>query len=315
MLRGNTERSLQYLQKFLSFSNKVGTIAPGYGSRADAAALLSFALAQGFHIEDVRALIVRTRLVPSPNDIGMNWPWPVKIFVLGGFVVMKDDAPLVQGGKALKKPLELLGLLIALGGREVGVNNLAQLLWPDTEGDLARVSLRATLLRLRRLIGDAAVTQQGGCLSLNPECCWLDLWAFERVCDAHADDLDAPQRIERMFALYGGAFLPDNDETWTISQRERLRAKALRTILDIGRRFEDTGRIEAAIAVYQKGIEVDALAEELYRRLMRCYLHANRAAEALALYQHYRTLLSHSLNIEPAAETRSLFQKIQLLAV
>ena len=314
-LRGERDAALEYLGKFLKFARNCGIVVPAHATRADAARLLSFGIAENFCIEAIKEVIVRTRLAPPASDVGVNWPWPVKIFALGRLLVLKDDAPLVFNGKAQKKSLELLSALIAQGGRDVGMNKLAQLLWPDTDGDTARTNLRTTLLRLRRLIGDAAVVHQGSSLSLNEECCWLDVWAVEQVCDARVGDLDPMQRVDKLFALYRGEFLPDSDEPWLINQRERLRAKALRLILGVGERLELDGRLAEAIDVYQKGIEVDSLAEEIYRRLMRCYLATNRAAEALVLYQRYRTLLSRSLQIEPAAETKSLFRKIQQLAM
>lgn len=314
-LCGNRQGAVQRLSEFLEYAKKYGVALPGYVPRAEMATLLSFALGESLHVEVVQDLITRARMTPPSSNADVNWPWPIKIFSLGRFLVLKDGLPVVGGGKAQNKPLELLGALIAHGGRNVGMNNLAQLLWPDTDGDIGRANLRTTLLRLRRLIGDAAVTQQGSALSLSAEHCWLDLWAFERICDSRTDGSEPAERIERMCALYAGTFLPDKEEPWIINQRERLRTKALRMILDIGQQFESTDKLAAAIDVYQKGIEVDSLAEELYRRLMRCYLRTNRSAEALTLYQRYRTLLSRSLQIEPSAETRSLFHKIQRLAM
>lgn len=314
-LTGNREGALAKLGEFLRFAQKYAVVVPGYVSRSEATDLLSYALAENYRSDEITNLICRSRLTPPANDIGVNWPWPVKIFTLGRFLVLRNGAPLVYSGKAQKKPLELLSALIAHGGRNVGMNNLAQVLWPDTEGDLGRSNLRTTLLRLRRLVGDAAVIQHGNGLSLNTQHCWLDVWALERVCDARCSRLETEERVERLRALYGGVFLPDNDDPWVINQRERLRTRALRPILDIGRQCEDTGRLGAAIDAYQKGIEIDSLAEELYRRLMRCYIRTNRAAEALVLYQRYRTLLNRSLQIEPAAETKSLFHKIQRLAM
>jgi len=44
--------------------------------------------------------------------------------------------------------------LIAMGGRQVPQTRLADLLWPDAEGDAAYRALITTLQRLRRLIGE-----------------------------------------------------------------------------------------------------------------------------------------------------------------
>ncbi len=50
-----------------------------------------------------------------------------------------------------KKPLLLLKLLIALGGRNISVSQLEEALWSDAEGDVARSCLKTNVQRLRRL--------------------------------------------------------------------------------------------------------------------------------------------------------------------
>ena len=45
-----------------------------------------------------------------------------------------DKKPLGFGTKVPRKPLELLKVLITLGGESVSVENLSEALWPDSEG-------------------------------------------------------------------------------------------------------------------------------------------------------------------------------------
>jgi DNA-binding SARP family transcriptional activator len=62
--------------------------------------------------------------------------------------------------------------------------------------------------------------------------------------------------------------------------------------------------------MYERGIEVDTLAEDLYRRLMRCQLAQGQPAEAARVYRRCREMLSVQLGIPPSAETEALFQTI-----
>ena len=69
------------------------------------------------------------------------------------------------------------------GGRRRGGSdrNLADLLWPDEEGDAARKAFDVGLVRLRRLLGSAeAVTVRDEQVALNRDICWVDAWAFAR---------------------------------------------------------------------------------------------------------------------------------------
>ena len=108
-------------------------------------------------------------------------PWPIKIFALGRFEVLRNDQPLRFSRKVQRKPLALLKALITLGGREVREDVLMDTLWPDAEGDAARVALTSALHRLRGLLDcDGAVVRQEGQLSLDDRFCWVDVWAVER---------------------------------------------------------------------------------------------------------------------------------------
>ena len=56
-------------------------------------------------------------------------------------------------GKVRQKPLLLLKMLIVLGGVGVGVEQVTDLLWPESEGDAAYSAFTSTLSRLRQIFG------------------------------------------------------------------------------------------------------------------------------------------------------------------
>jgi hypothetical protein len=52
---------------------------------------------------------------------------------------------------------------VAFGGRDVSIEHLVDALWSEAKGDTARASVDTTILRLRRLLGDAtALILDGG---------------------------------------------------------------------------------------------------------------------------------------------------------
>jgi DNA-binding SARP family transcriptional activator len=315
-LSNNQAQLLRSLREALAQAREGNFVTPAYCPRDSAARLYALALEHDIESEYVSAIIAKTHLLPPQESTPERWPWRLRIYSLGRFVIVKDRIPVDGGGelggsKAQKKPLELLRAIVAFGGRDVGITKLTHALWPDTDGDKARITLRSTLLRLRRLVGEEAIAQKGNYLSLNPQYCWLDVWALEQLSDQNSSSTTHYTRAERLFNLYQGAFLPDDDEPWLISQRDRLRSIALRLIIEYGGELEDTDQVAAASDLYQKGIETDPLAEDLYRKLMRCYARQNRQSEALALYQRCRTTLGRLLQIEPTAETTALYREIQ----
>ena len=185
------------------------------------------ALDAGIETAYVRALIERNELVPDPawRQAG-SWPWPLRIYTLGRFGIVKQGVRMLFTGKAQKKPLELLKALIAFGGREVPEARLADALWPDAEGDAAAQALATTLFRLRKLVGERVIRRQEGRVTLDPRYCWVDCWAFERLI---ADDSGDPsRRVARIRELHQGPFLDGDAAPWAQPMRERLDRKLAR---------------------------------------------------------------------------------------
>jgi len=286
--------------------------------------LCAAALDAGVETEYARALVTRRGLAPPEGRAPAEWPWPLAICTLGRFAIARDGAPLEVPGKAQKKPLELLKALVSLGVEGVDTARLAGLLWPDAEGDAAKASFDTTLYRLRKLLGrDDALVLAEGKLSLDRERCWLDVWAFERAAhnaDAVASGGDPPAdevaRLGRMVLdAYPGHFLAtDENAPWAIELRDRLRAKLARTVFDLGQRLQTAGRWTEAVALYERALELDNLAEGLYRSLMICQRALGQTAAALQAYRRCRGLLSVVLGVAPSAETEAVRRSLDSTA-
>jgi DNA-binding SARP family transcriptional activator len=266
------------------------------------------ALEAGINPDVVTELIKRRDLRPDGPD-RLLWPWPVRIFTLGRFSLVKGDQAVVFTGKTPRKPLELLQALIALGGREVRVALVMRALWPEEDPRDLRKLFDNTLHRLRNILGhEETVMLRDGKLTIALHRCWVDAWAFDRLAGRYCDGEDiGPQGAESARQLYQGHFLQrEADVPWLLPYRDRLRSRFHRFVLAHGRRLEQHGAWEAASEVYGQAIEVDNLSEILYRRLMTCRLHQGESAEALQVYRRCRELLSIVLGVKPSAETESI---------
>ncbi len=308
--RGDIGQALIALRDALSVAREYGFVTAAYCPRDTAARLYNLALEHDICSSYAKAMIVTTSLFPPSDQVAEKWPWPIHLYTLGSFLVLKSGERLVFSGKGQKKPLELLRTLVALGGRQVSVVKIAETLWPDSDADAARVAFRMTLMRLRRLIGEEAILIEQSHVTLNAEYCWLDVWALEKVCADATDCVSPVACTDYLLKLYRGSFLTDEDDLCVLVERARLRSKFLRAIVYFGQSLEASGENAMAIPIYQKGLEVDPLAEEFYRHLMSCYLRLNRRAEALAVYQRCCTTLKSVLHLDPSMETRILYQEI-----
>jgi two-component SAPR family response regulator len=247
----------------------------------------------------------------------------ISIFSLGRFSLLVDGKPAEFGRKVPRRPMELLKVLVAAGGRDVSTTTLMAALWPDAEGDVAKRSFDTTLHRLRKLIGDDRVlVLREGKLSLDSESCWVDVWSFERllgqsrnllVRDVSGKEFDNLKQLTgSLTRLYQGHFLAREELThWSVSMHERLRSKYIHHLVEVGRYLEKHGHWEQAIDCYREGIDVDDLVEVFYQRLMICYLQTRRFSEGLSVYRRCSQVLSISLGLQPEPETVSLFQSLK----
>ncbi|KAF0215821.1 MAG: transcriptional activator domain-containing [Geobacteraceae bacterium] len=322
--RDDEAEVLEHLAKAMALGRKEG-YTNFYWWRAEIMSrLCAKALDAGIEVVYVRDLIRKRKLMPAPSfPVSEQWPWPLKIYTLGRFALVKEDKRINFSGKVQQKPLAMLKALIAMGGREVSEERLSDHLWPDAEGSVIRSAFNTTLHRLRRLLdNDRAVLMSDGKITLNPSYCWVDAWAFER-CAGQFEALskDEPtgkdpllflNAAEKALSIYQGNFLAgDTGQPWAISCRERLRSKYLHLINMLGRYWEDKGEWSKAVDCYRKGLHTDDLVEEFYQCLMVCYRHLGKRAEALALYNRCRATLAAVLGVAPSSKTKALFEKIE----
>ena len=157
---------------------------------ADVLRLCEKSLEAGIEVDVVHQLIKHLNLLPDQSAMMLeNWPWPMRIYTLGDFIVEIDGQPLTFIGKTQKKPLDLLKAIIALGGHDISTKLLSEALWPDSEGDDAQHALAITLHRLRKLVGHEVITQHQGQLSISSLHCWSDLRSFEYYLSASSNEL------------------------------------------------------------------------------------------------------------------------------
>jgi LuxR family maltose regulon positive regulatory protein len=265
--------------------------------------LFQLALDHGIEVDLVRDLIRMFRLKP-PKNASDSWPWQVRIVTLGRFEVRVNGEPIEFSRKLPRKTLLLLKAIVAHGGRDIGEQTLCDALWGDEEGDAARNALSITILRLRKLLGsNEVVLHLGGKVSLSPDLCWVDAWMFEaRIAEPESAD-------RRALSLYGGNFLPeDEDESWSVAARERLRGKFIHALSSQAVALESQGDVRVALQSYQRGIEADPIVESFHQGLMRCYEAMGKRSEAFSAYRRLKHTLSVLLGVPPSDATQRLFQ-------
>lgn len=270
-------------------------------------AVLARALERGVEPVQVRHMI-RTLALQPPHDAGAEWPWRVRIHVLGGFELWLEDVRIESSGKPARKLLALLKALACAGSKGMTDAQLIDWFWPESEADAARRALDIALHRLRTFLGGAdLVKMTDGRIGLNRNQVWVDAWAFEAA--SNRIGLDGAGSAEEAAALYRGALLPgDGDEVWSVSYREKLRDRFNGLIRARAEYLEARRDYGEAIRWYSRGLEADDLVEVLYQGMMRCQLSMGRPADTLVTYQRLRRTLTVKLRALPSQESITLAQ-------
>jgi LuxR family transcriptional regulator, maltose regulon positive regulatory protein len=308
---GDTVECVAHVRRAFALVERYGIKSYATWDPIVMAELCRIALEHDVHVSTVRRLIRSRGLAPSAAASALDaWPWPVKILTFGRFELLVDDRPVRSSTKAQKKPLELLQVLIALGGQAVPEEHLSEVLWPDSDGDAAHRAFDTTLHRLRKLLGrEQAISVEGARVSLDARHVWVDTRAFERRL-AQADETAAGPLADALL-LYRGPFLGRDATKWALPMRERMRSMFLRAIERLGRIYDEDVRPHEVTECYRRGIEVDPLAETLYRRLMLHYGERNQHTEALSTYQRLHAMLASQLGVKPSAESRELYERLR----
>ena len=279
------------------------------------------ALRRGICNEGVRTFIRAYDVEPRSTALEVEeWPWPVHIYTLGRFSVVRQGVAIAFRTKAQRRPLELLRALIAHGGRGVGTPLLCETLWPDTDGDMAAQTLKVTLHRLRKLVGEDAIDLRDGALSLRADRCWVDVWALERrltdvearAARAESAPVDIEARMQEVMGLYQGPFLGREPETPAILQlREHLQARVMAAIRAAAGCLAHQRCCDRVRALYEQGLRIDDCCEELYRGLIGCHAANGDRGAALGVYARSQQALGARLGVRPSPATEALRRAIE----
>nr|MDQ3399028.1 AfsR family transcriptional regulator [Deinococcota bacterium] len=194
--------------------------------------------------------------------------WPLK--VLGATQLTGATGPLT-----LERKTAALLAYLALEGATPR-SRLAGLLWPETSEKTARNNLSQLLRRLRGLTGEVLVTG-GDLLGLSPE---LEVDAAAIKVAMFAGD------YKKVIALSGELLPNDYDDLpdfadWLYAERESLaglRSRALHAELN---QLEEAGAYADALALSERLLALDPVAEEAHRRAMRLHYLAGDRTDAL----------------------------------
>jgi len=245
---------------------------------------------------------------------------------LGPFEVTLDGSAIPEAGWPRRKTKELLKVLLTAPSEPFTVDQLIDALLPGADPKRARSNIRARVSELRGVLesdlargSDSQYVKrigEGYSFDLRSDC-WVDTVAFRQALAealALADSCSWSKAIEAFesgLALYRGEFLAaDRYAEWAENARLRLRERYLEGLTRQAVCYAELGRLRQAITCCQQVLDHEPYRESVIRQLMKYQDAAGHRAQALDTYNEGAQALREYLDVDPAPETRALFDRI-----
>jgi len=195
----------------------------------------------------------------------------LRLHTFGGCFIARDGARL-DALAGQRKGLALLAVLAASGERGVSRDALLAYLWPDSDEERARTSLKQLVHTLRQQLRAPELLSTAAPLRLAPDLLTSDV----------ADFRDAVRRGDHDAAVgfYVGPFLDsvyvrgaDELERWTAAERASLALDFARSLEALAERAGAHGDVRAAVEWWRRLVRAEPLSARAATGLMRA-LHA-----------------------------------------
>jgi len=254
----------------------------------------------------------------------------LEIYLLGTLKVQFDGEEITETLRT-KKERAILAYLAEETPRSHQRQTIAEFFWPDRPENYARMNLRQALLGVKKAFGGEENAIQFLKITENTvrfqhKKAWVDTADFdEHIISAkrHAHDHlhtceTCIEHLTKAVTSYRGEFLEDmllGDVTgfqeWIVLRRERH----FRTMLDalqlLTRAYYKQNNYDQAYYFAWRYVDMAPLEEPAHRLLMRLLALSGRRNAALQQYEFCKSIIEREFGIEPAYETRQLYEQIK----
>ena len=214
---------------------------------------------------------------------------------------------ILKDGQPIFFPYSKLNALLyyILVTKVVSRDEVADLLWPDENGDAAKRNLRNAIYQTKKALGaDIILSPKKSLLILNDN---LDL------------TLDVDQFMaepQENLSLYAGEFLQgfflkrsETYEYWIVKMRNYYKEKFFAECIQRVEADIQNGQYDQAETYIRRLMELDEYDERALRLLMRLYQETGCTGKVIEAYYEFSKLLRWDLGISPDQATKEIYER------
>jgi DNA-binding SARP family transcriptional activator len=239
----------------------------------------------------------------------------ISVTMLGAFRVDVQGREIRAGLRAKAKELLAFYLLHPEGA---SLEEATEALWPEADPRRGSEWFWTALGNLRSRLRSATenrelkvIEREGDRYRIEP-LFEVDLWRFEAALAAASEKSGDPawtESLEAAAALYKGELLAGADWPWADVPREDLRGRAVDVHVSLAATRLVAADVRGALDALERAVEIDPLAEQLYRRIMRLHAKLSRPDQADAAFRSLEARLGE-FDLEPSPESTKLHQEL-----
>jgi len=233
----------------------------------------------------------------------------LRLITLGGVGLADEHGPL-GGPLVQRRRLALLARIAAAGQRGVSRESLAALLWPDSDDERARHTLRQWLSLLRRDLKAETLLLGTAELRLNPQVITSDVGELREALGRG--------ELERVAGLYAGPFLDGfhvsdagEFERWADAERDALGREASRALEALAATAAAAGDARRAAEWWRRLVAMDPLGSHAVVGLMTALARLGERAAALEAARAHESLLRAELDLAPDTRVAALARELR----
>jgi DNA-binding SARP family transcriptional activator len=249
----------------------------------------------------------------------------LRVYTFGVFHLDWQVPPFTTEGmwKSRTSARTLFKLLLCAPGRQASRSQLAGILWPETDEDKARESLRSASKVLRTAGGEELLEQrnQNTILKLAEQSrLWVDADAFEDLI-SQAGRATTPDEALALWqqakSLLRGEFLADDQGSewmrhrWIKLRQQALRMARGRMVRHLADLYLQRGQVSLAEEVLEQHIIRFPTDQDALYRLLLLLERQGCIEEACVLYLRANHALG-AVGKQPAAHVRAHYEQVQL---
>jgi DNA-binding SARP family transcriptional activator len=254
---------------------------------------------------------------PDPNENFGHLKLRVALFGEPRVLTQNDVEIRVKSQKAAL----LLAYLAHFNNRHHSREQLAEVLWPDSDGDSARARLRNVLSELRRVVEgagvdpNAVITATRTSIEFTPGCVQTDVARFEGLLkEARNQDPDsAISLLKQAVDISSSELCTTLYDEWILLERPRLTNLRHATLARLASTLVDLGRLSEAEEAALILLREEPASEAAHNALIATHIAAGSYAAARRQYATLEHILLAEHGTPPSGTSKELIASIPLL--